>query len=158
MIVLAARAATAAARPAITSAAGARAARAVITRAVFPEAALFARAAVVTALAVAVAEVILRLLFAALGALVLEHGLARQANLTRRVNVDDLDQQLLTFVQLVAHVADAVVGNLGNVQQAVGARQDFDERAEVGEPLHSAQVSLVEFGHRRDPFDDRFRG
>ena len=45
-----------------------------------------------------------------------------ETDLAGRVDVDDLDQDLLAFLQLVAHVLDAVVRDLGDVQQAVGAR------------------------------------
>jgi Cu/Ag efflux pump CusA len=69
-------------------------------------------AALFAVVALAVAAVIFGLFFAALGALVFQHRFARQANLARRVNVDHFHQQLLAFVQFVAHVADAIIGNL----------------------------------------------
>jgi hypothetical protein len=40
---------------------------------------------------------------------------------------------LLAFAEFVANVADATVGNLRNVQQTVGAREDLDESAEVND-------------------------
>ena len=42
---------------------------------------------------------------------------------------DALDHDLLPFFQLVAHIADAVVGDFRDVQQSIGAGKDFDERA-----------------------------
>src|SRR5688572_18421533 len=44
--------------------------------------------------------------------------LARQADLAGRIDVDHLDQHLLAFLELVAHVLDAVVRDLRDVQQA----------------------------------------
>src|SRR5215217_6530655 len=44
--------------------------------------------------------------------LFLEQRLPAQANLAGRVDVDHLDQQLLAFLELVAHVLDAVVRDL----------------------------------------------
>ena len=43
---------------------------------------------------------------------------------------------------------DAVLGDLADVQQAVGAGEDLDERAEIDQPHHLAQIGLAHFGHR----------
>ena len=68
-----------------------------------------------------------------------------------------LHEHLLAFLQLVAHILDAMVRDLGDVQQAVGARHDLDERAEIGDPCDLAEVGLVELGRRREVADDRQR-
>ena len=52
----------------------------------------------------------------------LQEDLAAQAHLAGRVDVDHLHQQLLAFLQLVAHVLDAVERDLRDVQQAVERR------------------------------------
>ena len=46
-----------------------------------------------------------------------------------------------------------MVRDLRDVQQAVGARHDLDEGAEVGDALHLAEVGLVELGRRRELLD-----
>ena len=68
-----------------------------------------------------------------------------------------LTSDLFAFLQLVAHVLDAVVRDFRDVQQAVGARHDLDERAEVGDALHLAEVGLVQLRRRRQLLDDRDR-
>ncbi len=44
---------------------------------------------------------------------------------------DAFDDDLLAFLQLVADVADAAVGDLGDMQQAVRAREDLDKSTEI---------------------------
>ena len=43
----------------------------------------------------------------------------------------NLHQNLVAFVQLIAHVLDAAFRNLADVQQSVSTREDFDKRAEI---------------------------
>src|SRR6202158_701316 len=62
----------------------------------------------------------------------------------------NLDHDLIAFLQLVAHVLDAVLRNLADVQQTVGAGENLDERAEFHQPNHLAQVRLADFGDSRD--------
>src|SRR5688572_9845220 len=88
------------------------------------------------------------------GAFVLQQGLAAEADLAGGVNVDDLHHDLFAFLQLVAHVLHAMVRDLGDVQQPVRARHDFDERTEIGDALHLAHVGLVELGRRGQLLDD----
>jgi Zn-dependent protease with chaperone function len=57
--------------------------------------------------------------------------LAAEPDLARGVDVDHLDHHLVPFLELVAHVLDPVVGDLGDVQQAVDPGHDLDERAEI---------------------------
>src|SRR5438093_1424676 len=83
------------------------------------------------------------------GTFLLEEGFPAETNFARRIDIDDLDQQLFTLAELVAHVFHPMVRNLGDVQQAVRARHDLDERAKIGDPLHLAQIRLVELGRRR---------
>ena len=49
---------------------------------------------------------------------------------------------------------DALVGHLRDVEQAVGARQDLDERAEVDDLAHGALVDRADLGLRREALDD----
>ena len=43
--------------------------------------------------------------------------------------------------------------NFADVQQSIGSRNDFDERAKLGQPYHFAQVRLADFRHRREVID-----
>jgi hypothetical protein len=67
-----------------------------------------------------------------------EHGFAGQLDLTLRVDIDDLHQHLIAFGQLALDVLDSVVGDLGNVDQAIGAGQDLHEGSKVDNPLNLA--------------------
>ena len=66
---------------------------------------------------------------------------------------DAFDHDLLAFVQLVTNVTNAPVGNFRDVQQPVSAWKDFDERAEINDAIDSADVSLANFGLRRQALD-----
>jgi hypothetical protein len=72
---------------------------------------------------------------------------------------DTFDENLLAFLQFVAHVANAAVGDFGNVKQTIGARKDFDERAKIHDTANRANISLTDFRFRRqtsNPRDCRF--
>src|SRR5687768_3748012 len=89
--------------------------------------------------------------------LLLEQRLAAQADLAGRVDVDDLYQNLLAFLQLVANVFHTVVRDLRHVQEAIGARHYLDERAEVGDALDLAEVGFVQLWRSSQLLDDRDR-
>src|SRR6266550_2675971 len=63
-------------------------------------------------------------------ALVEQHGFPGKLNFVPFF-ADAFNENLLAFLQFVAHVANAAVGDFGNVKQTIGARKDFDERAEI---------------------------
>jgi len=65
-----------------------------------------------------------------LGALLAQDCLARELDAIA-FDGQNLHQDLIAFVQLVAHVLDAVLGNLADVQQAIGSREDFDECSKI---------------------------
>src|SRR5689334_655717 len=50
----------------------------------------------------------------------------------------NLHQDLVALVQLVAHLLDAALRDFGDMQQPVRAGEDFDERAEIDDPHHLA--------------------
>jgi hypothetical protein len=54
-------------------------------------------------------------------------------------------KDLIAFFQFVADVLDAVLGNFADVQQAIGARDDFDKGAEVRQPRDLAKIGLPYF-------------
>src|SRR5271165_3195748 len=62
----------------------------------------------------------------------------------------DLDQNLVAFLQLIAHLLDPVFRNLADVQQPVGAGEDLDKRAEIHDPDHFPEIGLAHLGHGRD--------
>jgi hypothetical protein len=62
---------------------------------------------------------------------------------------DAFDHNLLTFFQLVAHVAHAAIRNFRNMQQTVNARENFDERAEINNSGNRAEIRFADFGFRR---------
>jgi hypothetical protein len=57
--------------------------------------------------------------------------LHRQLKTTALVGLEDLDAHLLAFFQIIGHGVDTLVGDLGDVQQAILAWHDLDDRAEV---------------------------
>lgn len=87
------------------------------------------------------------------GALFLEDGFTRQTDAVA-FNGQNLDQHLVAFFQLVANVFDAMFGDFTDVQQAVGARNDLHESAEIRQAGDGAQVSLPDLGGSREVPDD----
>src|SRR5207244_13009784 len=67
-----------------------------------------------------------------------------QPDLSGWVDVDDLHEELFALLQLVAHILHAMRRDLGDVEEAVGAGQYLDERAEVGDALNLSKVGLVQ--------------
>src|SRR5262245_895659 len=53
--------------------------------------------------------------------------LPRQSHLAVAVDLDDLDQDLVALGQDVDHRADAVLGDLRDVEQSLGVGDDLDE-------------------------------
>src|SRR5439155_5086344 len=86
-------------------------------------------------------------------ALLFEHRSPAQLDLIA-FERQDLDQDLVAFLQLVTHLFDARFGDLADVQQAVSAREDLDKRAEIDQPHNLAQIRLTDFGRGRDIGDD----
>src|SRR5262245_3238926 len=82
---------------------------------------------------------------------------AAEANLVA-FDADALDQNLLALFQFVAHVADAVVGDLRNVEQSLGAGEDLDEGAEIKDACDGAEIRLADLDFGRQVADDLHRG
>src|SRR5207247_7240759 len=80
------------------------------------------------------------------GAPPFKHGRAREANLSGRVDIDHHHRQFVAEFYDVFHTVDAIVGQLRDVYHAVDARQDFDERAKVGDARHFTRVDLADLG------------
>src|SRR5712672_1039819 len=70
--------------------------------------------------------------------------LAREPDLVA-LDREHLDQHLVAQLQLIANVANAMLGNLTDVQQAVGAREQLDERSEFGETHYFAEIGFADF-------------
>src|SRR4030095_1891753 len=87
----------------------------------------------------------------------LEKRLAAQPDLAGRIDVDHLHEELFAFLELVADVLYAMVGDFRNVEEAIGPGHDLDEGAEVGDALNLAEVGFVELGCRRQLLNDRDR-
>src|SRR5205823_10882152 len=53
-----------------------------------------------------------------------------------------------------SHVLHAMVGDLRDMKQTVGAGHDLDERTEVGDALNLSHVGLVQLRRRRQFLND----
>ena len=83
-----------------------------------------------------------------------EQCLARQLDAVA-FDAEDLDQNLVAFTELVLYVLHAVLGDLADVQQSVGAGEDLDEGAELGEANNLAEIGLADFGNGGEVVDHR---
>src|SRR5580704_15419390 len=78
-------------------------------------------------------------------ALLAQDGFAREANLVS-FDGQHLDEDLVAQLQRVAHVAQALLGDFADVQESVGAGENFHEGAEFREAHDLAEVGLADFG------------
>ena len=83
----------------------------------------------------------------------LQRLLARQPDLARLVDLEDLDVDHVALFEDVGHLPHALVGELRDVHEAVGAGQDLDEGAEVDDLPHRAAVDLPDLGLGGDAAD-----
>ena len=75
--------------------------------------------------------------------------------LPSRSTLDDLHLDLVALLQRRPSTRSTrVVRDLGDVEQAVGVREDLDERAEVGDALDRALVDRADLGLRGEALDD----
>src|SRR5438552_15332802 len=78
--------------------------------------------------------------------LLLERFLAGEPDLPRLVHLEHLDRDDVTFLDDVGDLVHPLTGELGNVNQAVGARIDIYEGAEDEDHAHSTSVVLSHIG------------
>mmetsp|Transcript_78776 Transcript_78776/g.218920 ORF Transcript_78776/g.218920 Transcript_78776/m.218920 type:complete len:772 (-) Transcript_78776:1232-3547(-) len=83
----------------------------------------------------------------------LDQRLHRQLDAALLVGLEHLDLDDLAFLQEVGHLLDALVGDLADVQQAVLAREQVHEGAEVQDLDDRAFVDLADFDLGRDLLD-----
>jgi hypothetical protein len=62
--------------------------------------------------------------------LLFQDGLARKPNAVA-LNRQHLHQNLITFLEFVADILNAMLGHFADVQQPIGSRNDFNERSEI---------------------------
>src|SRR5215212_9206266 len=71
---------------------------------------------------------------------------------------DALHHDLLAFLQLITHVANAAVRDLRDVEQTIKAGQNFYECAEINYPRYSTQICLADLRFRRQRLNTSDRG
>src|SRR5690606_12829299 len=81
-----------------------------------------------------------------------------EADAALLVDLEHLHLDHIAFLELVADLLDALVGDLRDVHQAIATRQDGDERAEVHQLRHLALVDAADFHVRGDLLDLLLRG
>src|SRR5574341_138007 len=86
--------------------------------------------------------------------LVLKRFFARKADLALPVDLQDLHEDLVPFLELVRYFLDPLVGYLGDVEQPVGAGEDLHKSAEVHDLSDLAHVELADLGVLHNAPDD----
>src|SRR6187455_246010 len=86
-----------------------------------------------------------------------EQRLHRQLDAALLVGLEDLDANDLAFLQVVGDLLDALVRDLADVEQAVLAGQQVDQRAEVEDLGDRAFVDLADFDLGGDLLDALLR-
>src|SRR5579872_1258426 len=79
----------------------------------------------------------------------LDEGFAAEADFVA-LDGENFYEDLVAEFQLVANVADAVFGDFADVQKAVGAWEELDERAELRETNYFAEIGFADFGGSGD--------
>src|ERR1700722_7536377 len=88
-----------------------------------------------------------------LRALFFQDRLARQTD-TVAFHCENFHQHLVAFFQLVANIGNSMLRHFADVQQAVGSRNNLDERAEIREARDFPEISLPYFRGRRQVADN----
>src|SRR4029077_18718424 len=70
------------------------------------------------------------------------------------LNRQHLDQYLVAFFEFVADIFDAVLSDFADMQQTVRDGDDLDERAEISQTSHFAEIGDPHFGGRSEVADD----
>src|SRR6266852_1065841 len=86
--------------------------------------------------------------------LIAQRHLPRQPHLAVVVDLDDLDQHLVALAEDILDGADARFGDLRNVEQALGIRDHLNERAELDDLLHLAEIDPVQLDLATDVLND----
>src|SRR5690606_6632070 len=81
-----------------------------------------------------------------------------QVDLAAVIDGVDLDPDAVAFLEEVADVVDALLGDLAYVQQAIGAGEERDEGAELRDLGDLPVVLLAQFGRRRQRLDPSLDG
>src|SRR6266852_1341241 len=71
---------------------------------------------------------------------------------------ENFHENLVAELEFVANVADAMLGDFADVQEAVGAGEKFDESAELREANDFAEIGLADFCASGDIADHRESG
>ena len=79
--------------------------------------------------------------------------LHRQLDATLFIGLENLDLHDLAFAEVVGHLLDALVRDLADMEQAILAGQQVDERAEVQDLRDRTLVDLADLDFRRDLLD-----
>src|SRR6185369_5711987 len=95
----------------------------------------------------------MRLLLRFLRAPSLQRILAREPDLPRAIDLEDLDVDDVALLEDVGDLAHSLVGQLRDVHEAVGAGKDLDEGAEVDDLADRAAVDASNLGLRGDRAD-----
>src|SRR5665213_1522063 len=82
-----------------------------------------------------------------------EHRLARQADLAGRIDFEALDLDLVSDLEDVLDLVDALHVDLADVQQAFLAGENLDERAELLDGDDVSLVDLADLGLEREGLD-----
>src|SRR5438309_4259864 len=89
--------------------------------------------------------------------LLAQRHLAGEPHLAVAVDLDDLDEDLVTLGQHVLDRANPVLGDLRDVQEPLGVGDDLHERAELDDLLDLTEVDPVELDLAADVLDYRDR-
>src|SRR5215510_4885339 len=85
--------------------------------------------------------------------LVAEHGFARKLDLIS-FQADDLDHNLIAFLEYIPHVANAALIDFRDVKQAIRSRKNLDERTKIGNAYDFSTIRLSDFGSGGQVRDD----
>ena len=78
---------------------------------------------------------------------------ARQTNLAVAIDLDALHDDFVALGENIFDGADALLRHFGDVEQAIGAGDDLDERPDLDDLLDDAILELANLGLHREPGD-----
>ena len=78
---------------------------------------------------------------------------AGEFDFAARIDGEDFDEDLFTFLEDIGHIVHVSFGEFGNMNHAVGSREDLDECAEVHDFLDCAEIDVTGLCFANDVVD-----
>src|ERR1041384_5034888 len=61
------------------------------------------------------------------------------------IHFENLDEELIAFLELICYFVDTLIRYLGNMQEAIGTRKNFNKGSKIHDFSYGPQIDLTNF-------------